>query len=95
MRMKACRSSIAGTRPVGLYANIPVTAESLCGLLFRAITTGLAFSRFARSNARIRFSQSVVQFACNGEPPPSASGRPMQGATASVQRDAGVAFLLV
>jgi hypothetical protein len=40
--------------PVSLYANLLVTAESLCGLLFVAITTGLAFARFARSNARIR-----------------------------------------
>jgi inward rectifier potassium channel len=54
--------------PVGLYADLLVTAESLCGLLFVAITTGLAFARFARSNARIRFSESVVVFAYNGEP---------------------------
>ncbi len=54
--------------PVGLYANLLVTAESLCGLLFVAITTGLAFARFARSNARIRFSESAVVFAYNGEP---------------------------
>jgi inward rectifier potassium channel len=54
--------------PVGLYANLLVTAESLCGLLFVAITTGLAFARFARSNVRIRFSQSAVVFAYNGEP---------------------------
>jgi inward rectifier potassium channel len=54
--------------PLGLYANLLVTAESLCGLLFVAITTGLAFARFARSNARIRFSESAVVFAYNGEP---------------------------
>lgn len=54
--------------PVGLYANLLVTAESLCGLLFVAITTGLAFARFARSNARIRFSESAVVFTYNGEP---------------------------
>ena len=40
--------------PVSLDANLLVTAESLSGLLFVAITTGLAFARFARSNARIR-----------------------------------------
>ncbi len=54
--------------PVGLYANVLVTLESLCGLLFVAITTGLAFARFARSTARIRFSESVVVFAYNGQP---------------------------
>jgi hypothetical protein len=35
--------------PVSLYANLLVTAESLSGLLFVAITTGLAFARFARA----------------------------------------------
>ena len=54
--------------PVSLDANLLVTAESLSGLLFVAITTGLAFARFARSNARIRFSESAVVFAYNGEP---------------------------
>jgi len=54
--------------PVSLYANLLVSAESLCGLLFVAITTGLAFARFARSNARFRFSESAVVFAYNGEP---------------------------
>lgn len=53
--------------PVDLYANLLMTAESLCGLLFVAIITGLAFARFARSNARIHFSESAVVFACNGE----------------------------
>ena len=54
--------------PVSLYANLVVTAESLSGLLFIALTTGLAFARFARSTARIRFSQLVVIHTYNGEP---------------------------
>ena len=54
--------------PVGLAANLIVTAESLTGLLFVAISTGLAFARFARSNARIRFSELVVIHPYNGVP---------------------------
>jgi len=54
--------------PVGLAANLIVTAESLTGLLFVAISTGLAFARFARSNARIRFSELAVIHPYNGVP---------------------------
>lgn len=54
--------------PLSLYANLVVTAESLSGLLFIALTTGLAFARFARSTARIRFSQLAVIHAYNGVP---------------------------
>jgi inward rectifier potassium channel len=46
--------------PVSLYTHLVVTAESLSGLLFIALTTGLAFARFSRSTARIRFSQLAV-----------------------------------
>lgn len=42
--------------PTSLWVNLLVTLESLCGLLFIAITTGLAFSRFSKSRARLRFS---------------------------------------
>lgn len=54
--------------PQGLAANLIVTAESLAGLLFVAISTGLAFARFARSNARIRFSTLAVVHTYNGVP---------------------------
>jgi len=54
--------------PVSLYAHLVVTAESLSGLLFIALTTGLAFARFSRSTARIRFSKLAVIHAYNGEP---------------------------
>jgi inward rectifier potassium channel len=54
--------------PQSLLTNLLVTAESLTGLLFIAITTGLAFARFARSNARIRFSQQAVIHTYNGVP---------------------------
>lgn len=54
--------------PVSLYTNLVVTAESLSGLLFIALTTGLAFARFARSTARIRFSRLAVVHSYNGVP---------------------------
>ena len=42
-----------------------VTRESLTGLLFVVITTGLSFARFSKSNAGISFSQQVVVHPCN------------------------------
>lgn len=54
--------------PRGLYTNLVVTVESLTGLLVVAITTGLAFARFSRSNARIRFCQRAVIHPYNGVP---------------------------
>lgn len=67
--------------PVGLYANLLVKAESLCGLLFVAITTGLAF---ARSNARIpasdRRRQSVAW------PQPGGSAQPQRRSGGGLQR---------
>jgi inward rectifier potassium channel len=54
--------------PVSLYAHLVVTAESLSGLLFIALTTGLAFARFSRSTARIRFSHLAVVHTYNGSP---------------------------
>ena len=54
--------------PRGLVANVLVSLEALCGLLFVAITTGLVFARFARSNARIRFSEVAVVHPYNGVP---------------------------
>ncbi len=54
--------------PRGLFTNVLVSIEALCGLLFVAITTGLVFARFARSNARIRFSEVAVVHPYNGVP---------------------------
>ncbi len=54
--------------PRGTYTNLVVTAEALTGLLFVAISTGAAFARFARSTARIRFSQLAVVHLYNGVP---------------------------
>ncbi|MFQ6538477.1 MULTISPECIES: ion channel [Aphanothece] len=54
--------------PVGLVTNLLVTAESLVGLLFIALSTGLAFARFSRSSARIRFSALAVVHPWDGTP---------------------------
>jgi inward rectifier potassium channel len=43
--------------PTSLWVNLVVTVEALIGLLFIAITTGLAFARFSRSRARLQFSR--------------------------------------
>ena len=42
--------------PVGLAANLVVTAEAFVGLLWLALATGLIYARFARPTARILFS---------------------------------------
>ncbi len=46
--------------PVGLRANVVMTAEALVGLLWVAMATGLLFARFSRPTARILFSRSAV-----------------------------------
>ena len=54
--------------PRGITTHLLVTLESFSGLLVVAITTGLVFTRFARSNARIRFSTVAVVHPYNGVP---------------------------
>ena len=54
--------------PVGTYANIVVTLETLVALLFVAVTTGLTFSRFSRPTARVDFSKVAVISMHNGVP---------------------------
>lgn len=54
--------------PASPLVNLLVTAESLTGLIFVAISTGLVFARFSRSRARIRFSERAVVHAYNGLP---------------------------
>lgn len=46
--------------PVGAAANWLVTFESLVGLLFVALLTGLVFARFARPTAALMFSDVAV-----------------------------------
>jgi inward rectifier potassium channel len=54
--------------PQTLYANAVVTVEALLGLLGLAVVTGLVFTRFAQSTARILFSRVVVVTPYNGVP---------------------------
>ena len=53
--------------PVGLAANILMTAESIVGLLAFALSTGLVFARFSRPTADIVFSQNAVVAPYRGE----------------------------
>jgi inward rectifier potassium channel len=46
--------------PVGVMANWLVTVQSLIGLLFVALLTGLVFARFARPTAAVKFSDLAV-----------------------------------
>jgi inward rectifier potassium channel len=46
--------------PVGMAANLVVTAEALVGLLWLALATGLLFARFSRPTAKILFSRTAV-----------------------------------
>ena len=53
--------------PQTLYANIIVTIEALLGIVSIAVMTGLAFARFSRPSARVRFSQVAVIAPHNGQ----------------------------
>ena len=46
--------------PMGLKANLLMTVESFFGLLGLALATGILFSRFARPQAAIAYSQQAV-----------------------------------
>ena len=46
--------------PVGIGANLVVTAESLVGLLGFALATGILFARFSRPTAHILFSEKAL-----------------------------------
>jgi inward rectifier potassium channel len=46
--------------PSGFGANMVVTIESLVGLMYQALATGLLFARFARPTASILFSRQAV-----------------------------------
>ncbi len=53
--------------PVGLAANILMTAEAIVGLLAFALSTGLVFARFSRPTADIVFSHNAVVAPYRGE----------------------------
>ena len=46
--------------PVGTWPNAIVTFEAFFGLVYSALTTGLAFARFTRPTAGVRFSKVAV-----------------------------------
>lgn len=46
--------------PLGLLANIVAATESLLGLLFFALATGLFYGRFSKPISKIKFSQKAV-----------------------------------
>ena len=54
--------------PSSLWVNLVVTVEAFFGLLFIAVTTGLAFARFSRSRARLRFSRVATVEPWQGHP---------------------------
>jgi inward rectifier potassium channel len=54
--------------PANLFTHLVVTIESLLGLLVIALMTGMAFSRFSRSTARILFSEAVTVHDYDGQP---------------------------
>ena len=52
--------------PVGNWANSIVTLEAFFGVVYSALTTGLAFARFTRPTAGIHFSKVAVLGSHNG-----------------------------
>jgi inward rectifier potassium channel len=54
--------------PLSIYANWLVVAEITLGILFFALTTGIAFARFSRPTARILFSNVAVITPVDGIP---------------------------
>ena len=54
--------------PRSTGANLLVTFESLTGLIFTAVATGLVFAKFSRSRARVVFARRAVIEPQNGVP---------------------------
>ncbi len=54
--------------PNGRAAHAVMTAESLLGMLGLALVTGMAFARFARPLAKVRFSRHAVVATHRGSP---------------------------
>jgi len=52
--------------PVGNWPNAIVTFEAFFGIVYSALTTGLAFARFTRPTAGVRFSKVAVVGNHNG-----------------------------
>jgi len=54
--------------PETLYVNVLVTVETVTGLLYFALITGLLFTRFSRPSARVLFSSIAVIGLYDGVP---------------------------
>lgn len=54
--------------PTTLYTNSVVAIQAMVSIISVAVITGLAFARFARSNARVSFSDVAVVEPYNGVP---------------------------
>ncbi|QWE08096.1 ion channel [Polynucleobacter ibericus] len=52
--------------PIGTWPNAIVTFEAFFGIVYSALTTGLAFARFTRPTAGVRFSKVAVVGSHNG-----------------------------
>ncbi|MGZ3460334.1 MAG: ion channel, partial [Archangium sp.] len=57
-----------GMFPTGLAAHLLVTGESMLGLIYVAMGTGLVFAKFSRPRARVLFSKVAVIAPRNGVP---------------------------
>jgi inward rectifier potassium channel len=54
--------------PQSMAANILVVAEAIAGLTLTALATGLVFTKFSRSTARVAFTREAVISLVNGVP---------------------------
>jgi inward rectifier potassium channel len=54
--------------PVGTYANLLVTVETMVSLVFITFITGITFARFSRPTARVMFSRVATVSSYNGIP---------------------------
>jgi inward rectifier potassium channel len=54
--------------PVGTYANLLVTAETMVSLVFITFITGITFARFSRPTARVMFTRFATVSNYNGVP---------------------------
>lgn len=54
--------------PATLYCNLLVTVETMTGLVFLALATGITFARISRPTARVMFADRAVVGPYNGVP---------------------------
>ena len=54
--------------PGTLYANVLVTVETMAGLVFLALSTGLVFARISRPTARVMFARAATVAPQDGVP---------------------------